>query len=78
MSEPLRHVRGDAGVPIMRSFLGLFLFLLVSTSSILAQNQFAVLVVDSASGESIVGANVLVTGTNLGGTKEKNGKVTNT
>jgi len=62
----------------MRSCFCFFVSLLVSTSAIWGQSQFTAVVVDSASGEPIVGANVLVTGTNLGGTKEKNGKVTNT
>lgn len=60
----------------MRSCLNLFAFLLLSSSAIFGQNQFTAVVVDSASGEPIVGASVLVSGTNLGGGADTNGKVT--
>jgi len=60
----------------MRSCFCFFVSLLVSTSAICGQNQFTAVVEDSASGEPIVGANVLVTGTNLGAMTDIIGKVT--
>ncbi len=60
---------------IMRFYICLITILL-STTSVLAQNKLTVSVADSASGEPIVGANVLIGGTKLGGTTDLNGKVT--
>jgi outer membrane receptor for ferrienterochelin and colicins len=60
----------------MRSVLDLFLFLLVSTSTLWGQNRFAIITVDSVNGEPIVGANVSVAGTAVGATTDTLGRAT--
>jgi iron complex outermembrane receptor protein len=61
----------------MKSIFGLFLFFLISTSTILlGQNQFAAIAVDNVSGEPIVRVNVLVAGTTMGTITDTIGRAT--
>jgi outer membrane receptor for ferrienterochelin and colicins len=60
----------------MKQFIFCAVAVLFCSISSFAQNTLTVSVVDSASGAAIVGANVLVSGTKLGGATDVNGKAT--